>query len=319
MEYKTIADVSKPVSRIVFGTAISAMIRGENAHKLLDAVYAAGINTFDTARAYGMAEKSLGSWIAAKGLRDKVVILSKGAHPLEGSHEPRVTPQAIREDVEKSLMMLQTDFIDIYLLHRDDPKVPAGSLVETLNELREKGKIGIFGGSNWSYQRIDEANEYAYSHDMFGFEASSPALSLAEQKEDPFGGGCVDISGKAHETERNWYLDKGIEVFAYACLGHGFLSGKFRSGEEKKARKTLDEFGRKGYCYPENFERLRRAEVLAARKRASVPQIALAWVLQQPIAPMVICSSSVPKRMNSNLQAFDIELTEEEIRWLSEG
>lgn len=319
MEYKNITDVKNPVSRIVFGTAAPAMMRGENVFGLLDKVFAAGINTFDTARAYGMAEKSLGEWIAARDCRDRVVILSKGAHPLPGSNEPRVTPSAIREDVEQSLRMLGTSFLDIYMLHRDDPRVPAGPLVETLNELREEGKIGVFGGSNWSYGRIDEANEYAYAHDMFGFDVSSPAYSLVRIKEDPWGFGYVDISGREHEAERAWYEDKGVEVFAYASLGHGFLSGKFSSNEKKRAAELLDPCGVRGYLCPRNLECLARAERLAGKRRATVPQIALAWLLQQPLNPMAICSASAAENMLSNIKALDLELDAAELNWLSEG
>ncbi len=319
MEYKNIADIKKPVSRIVFGTAISAMMRGEHVHKLLDEVFAAGVNTFDLARNYGFAERQMGEWMAARGNRDRIVLLTKGAHPSEDFKESRVTPHAIREDLEESLRMLQTDYIDIYLLHRDDPKVPVGPLVETLNELREEGKIGIFGGSNWSCDRIDKANEYAYAHDMVGFQVSSPAYSLAAQDDDPWGGGCVDLSGEAHRRDRAWYQEEGIEVFAYASLAHGFLSGKFRADEAGRACKVLDDFAVKGYCSDANFMRLKRAESLAREKRVTIPQLALAWVLNQPLLPMAVCSASTSKRMISNLKALDVKLTAEEIRWLSEG
>lgn len=318
MEYKKVENVKVPVSRIVFGTAAPAMVSGENVFELLDAAFAAGVNTYDTARIYGMAEKSLGDWIAARGNRDQVVILTKGAHPLPGSDEVRVTPQAIREDVEESLRSLQTDFIDIYLLHRDDPKKPVGPLVETLNELHEEGKIGVFGGSNWTYERMDAANDYAYSHDMFGFEISSPAYSLAEQVQDPWGGGCVGISGEKHIKDRRWYQNKGIEIFGYSSLAHGFLSGKFKANDTKKAAEVLDEFAIRGYCCPKNLERLRRAEKLAERKHVTVAQIALAWVLHQPLQPMTICSASSPDRIFDNVRALDIVLSEEELHYLSE-
>lgn len=319
MEYKRIEDVKLPVSRIVFGTAIPSMSRGENAFELLDAAFEAGINTFDSAKVYGLAEKSLGDWITERGNRNQVVLLTKGAHPLAGSAEVRVTPEAIRVDVEESLQRLQTDFIDIYMLHRDDVKKPVGPLVETLNELREQGKIGIFGGSNWSYQRIDDANEYAYSHDMLGFTVSSPAYSLAEQVEDPWGGGCVCISGSKKSGARRWYTEEGIEIFAYSALAHGFLSGKFTSKDSRQAAEVLDDFAIKGYCCTENLKRLERAEYLAKVKHATVPQIALAWLLQQPMKPMAICSASTVERLLSNLKALDISLTKEEVRWLFEG
>ncbi len=112
MEYKHITDVKNPVSRIVYGTASPAMVRGENMFKLLDEVFAAGVNAFDTARSYGMAENALGAWMAARNNRERVVVLTKGAHPLAGSREPRVTPEAVREDLEKSLKALQTTYVD---------------------------------------------------------------------------------------------------------------------------------------------------------------------------------------------------------------
>lgn len=316
MEYKQITGVRLPVSRIVFGTAIPSMMQGENAFRLLDAAFEEGINAFDLARSYGLAEKSMGAWMDARGNRDRLTLLTKGAHPVSGSMASRVTPEAVRQDAEESLRALHTDFIDVYLLHRDCPKAPVGPLVETLNELREEGKIGIFGGSNWSYGRIDEANEYAYAHDLFGFEASSPAFSLAEQVEDPWGGGCVDISGDRHLRDRSWYQEEGIAVFAYASLAHGFLSGKFRSDEERRALKVLDAFAVRGYCCAENFERLRRAEELAEKKRATVPQIALAYVLSQPFSPMAVCAASSVKKMQSNVKALQVTLTKEELRWL---
>ena len=81
----------------------------------------------------------------------------------------------------------------------------------------------------------------------------------------------------------------------------------------------MDDFAVKGYCSDANFMRLKRAESLAREKRVTIPQLALAWVLNQPLLPMAVCSASTPKRMISNLKALDVKLTAEEIRWLSEG
>lgn len=318
MKYKEIEGVKMPASRMVFGTAIPAMMAGEQVFSLLDAVFDAGINVFDSARIYGFSEKILGEWIAARENRKQIILLTKGAHPLPDSTEVRVTPEAIRMDIHASLQMLQTDYIDIYMLHRDDPKKPVGPLVETLNEFHEKGKIGIFGGSNWSVNRVDMANEYAYAHDMIGFSVSSPAYSLAEQFEDPWGGGCLTISGKAHKKDRAWYKEEGIEVFAYATLAHGFLSGKFSADNGKEAGKFLDKYAIRGYCCPENIERLRRAEKIAKSKNATVPQVALAWVLSQSLEPMAIFSASTIERVQENIKAIDLDLTWGDIQYLNQ-
>ncbi len=318
MEYKQIADVRKPVSRIVFGTDALAMMRGENISKLLDAAFASGINTFDFAGNCRTAERLVGDWMASGRNRESVVIVAKGLHSVTGSGKQRAALEAVREDLEMSLRMFQTDFIDIYLLGGEVSKTPAGPLVETLNELKEEGKIGIFGASSWRYDRIEKANEYAYAHDLIGFTVSRHTYGLAERTPDPKNGGA-DISGEKHKRARRWYMEEGIEVFACESRAHGFLSGKFRADETKRAARILDDLAAREYCRPQNFARLRRAEALARAKRATVPQIALAFALRQPLAPMAVCSAPVLKELASDIRALEITLAEEEIRWLEEG
>lgn len=315
MKYENLEEIKTPVSRIVFGTALPAMIKGENVNDLLDSIYAEGITTFDTAENYGLSEISLGTWIKERKNRDKIVIISKGCHPYG---RDRVTPEDLKHDIEQSFERLNTDYIDIYMLHRDDLKVDVGPIVEILNEYKKAGKIGRFGGSNWTVERIGQANEYARKHGLIPFTVSEPNFGLCDQIGDPWGGGsgCVTISGPAHQADRSWYAENHIPVFAYSSLGRGMFSGMVKSNDMEGAKKILDPNAVKGYCYPENFERLARVEKIAARKNCTVPQIALAWVLNQnfDVFPLV----SVPKAewMASNIEALDIALTKEEIEWL---
>ena len=148
MRYGKIPNVDKKVSRIIFGTASEPFLKGEDENCLLDAVYDQGVNTFDTARVYGLSERSLGSWMAERGIRNQVVILSKCAHPDVPSWRKRINEKEIREDLEKSLRLLRTDYIDIYLLHRDDPEIEAGQreIVRYLSgELTGRERIRLFG------------------------------------------------------------------------------------------------------------------------------------------------------------------------------
>ena len=319
MQYYDLPGLKNRVSRFIFGTAIGSMLAGEDAGALLDAVFAAGINTFDTARIYGEAEVVLGRWIASRGLRDRVNVLTKGCH--HNAYRHRVTPYDLRSDLMDSLARLNMDGVDLYLLHRDDPSVPVGPIVETLNELRAEGKVNCFGGSNWTHERIEAANEYAYAHILVGFSISSPSSSLAEAIGDPWGG-SVHISGPGNRAAREWYRKNNMPVLAYSSLARGFLSGKFSTRSGKTVAETFAHMGEsiaKEYEYPENIERLRRVERLAEVRKLTVAQIALAWALHHPMFVSPILSPSTPEHLEANLQAFEVELTDEEFLYLNLG
>ena len=161
MNYGQIAGVDKPVARLILGTSITSFSDYEHSAQLLDEVFERGGTTIDTAHVYGdgVAERNIGRWLAERGNREQVAIISKGAH--HNDDRKRVTPFDITSDLHDSLARLQTDFIDIYILHRDDEAVAVGPIVEVLNEHQRAGKIGAFGGSNWSHERLQAANDYA--------------------------------------------------------------------------------------------------------------------------------------------------------------
>ena len=329
MNYGRIDHVSKPVSRIVFGTATPALFaafrsvcgdapdfqdRLSAAFRLLDNMYAEGVNCFDCADHYG--EEPLGEWLEARALRGEVVILTKGAH--HNRWRKRVTDFDILHDVHNSLAKLRTDHLDIYMLHRDDPEVPVGPLVDALNRCFDEGKIGAFGGSNWTVERIEEANGYAAKHGLQPFTVSSPNFGLAEQVADPWGGGCISISGASNSAERRWYAENGMPVFAYSTMARGFFSGLVHSGDPEGAKRVLDEPGLKGYACPENFERLRRCEILAREKGLSVAQVAMAWIFnQRDLDVYALVSTSRRENMRANAEAGEIRLREDECRWLN--
>lgn len=329
MQYGAVEYVGKPVSRVVFGTSTPVMFQAfrsvygdapdfserlQRAFDMLDGMYALGINCFDCASQYG--EEPLGEWMEARGLREEVVVLTKGAH--HNAWRKRVTVHDILSDVHDSLAKLRTDHIDIYLLHRDDPDVSVGPILEVLNKLADQGKIRAFGVSNWSLERFREAAGYASARGLRGFGAVSPNYGLAEQVADPWGGGCVSISGEEGKAARGYYAENGIQVFAYSPLARGLFSGRFRSGEPERAREVMDEPGVKGYLSTDNLERLRRCEILAEEKGVTVPEIAMAWLFDQPdLSVFAVSGSSNPDRMRTNIAAAKIGLTAEERAWLN--
>lgn len=311
-EYVHIKGVDIPASRIFFGTALFPMVMGKDVNELLDAVFAAGVNAFDTARGYGLAEKSLGDWIQARNNRDKVVILSKCGN-IDGEGKVCVNRQVIERELAESLATLRTDYIDIYLLHRDDPNTPVGEVIEALNEAKQQGKIKIFGVSNWTDARIREGNEYAAAHGLEGFTASSPNYGLAEQVEDPWGGECVTISGPEYAEARRWYAENQMPVIAYSSLGRGFFSGRFASGDYETAKKVMDPFAQKGYLHECNMRHLKAAERIAEREGVTVAQVAMAYIFHSPMNVFAVVSSKNPERIVENVAASRIVLSAEDM------
>lgn len=328
MKYINVNGINKKCSGLVFGTAtpklFAAVKEGATqadinaAYELLDEVFDAGINTFDCAAHYG--EEIMGSWMESRGNREQCVIITKCAHP--NQWRDRVTDFDILADVHDSLKKLKTDKIDIYMLHRDNHQVPVSVIVDTMNRLHDEGKIGAFGGSNWTHERIQAANEYAAEKGLKGFTVSSPNFGLAQQIADPwkcdahFGDGCVTISGPENVDARKWYAQNPVTVFAYSSLARGFFSGAFRSDEPEKAMKILDGPGTGYYC-PDNIERLRRCEIIAEKKRITVAQAAMAWIYHQSFDVAALSSPVTKEQIMQNIAAIDIELSEEEAAWMN--
>ena len=318
MQYGTIPGVSKPVSRLVQGTANTGFSssKPEEAFALLDMALECGINTFDTAHVYGEGtEALLGRWVRERGVRDQVVILAKGAHPYGGQN--RVTPEDIDADMTESMQRQKLDYFDLYVLHRDDPSVPVGPIVEALNAHKNAGRIGAFGGSNWRYERIQEAQDYAAAHGLTPFAVTSPNYSLAEMYVPPWDG-CLSISGPLFQAARDYYAETDIAVMPWSSMAGGFFSDTYH----RDNLQTFDEDNYftqiciKCYCGETNFERLDRARELAQAKNLTVAQIALAFTLSQPMNLFPLVSSLTQEQFAENSAATELTLTPGELAYL---
>jgi aryl-alcohol dehydrogenase-like predicted oxidoreductase len=318
MLYGSIPGLDKPVSRLVQGTVMVRSDSWDTSVELLDAVVALGGNTFDTAHVYGQGdnERTFGRWVNERGLREQIVIIGKGAH--HNQDRQRVTPFDITADIYDSLARLRTDYIDLYLLHRDNPGVPVGPIVEVLNEHVAAGRIRAFGGSNWTQSRIQAANEYAAAHALVPFAASSPNFSLAIQFKEPWDN-CVSLTGDENEAIRCYYRETQMPLFTWSSLAGGFFSGRFRPDNLDTFTAYLDKLCVQSYCYDENFARYTRAEQLAHKRGVSVPQLALAYVLSQPwnVFTLVGCANGAEFAVNA--AALDLRLTADELAWLERG
>ena len=315
MQYGSVPGVSKPVARLVQGSVMVSTKQQEQTNSLLDGILALGGNTFDTAHGYGGGdvERAFGKWFNSRGVREQIVILGKGCH--HNQDRQRVTPYDISADLHDSLARMKTDYIDLYVLHRDDPSQPVGPIVETLNEHHRAGKIHAFGGSNWSAARVQEANAYAAANGLKPFVASSPNFSLAVQKQAPWDN-CVSISGPAGEAERAWYSASQLPLFFWSSLAGGFFSGRFQRDNLHSFETYLDKLCVETYCTEENFQRLDRTAVLAAEKGMSIPQIAMAYVMSQPLNCFALSGCETPAQFQNNMEALTVRLTPAEVAWL---
>ncbi|MHC4717758.1 MAG: aldo/keto reductase [Planctomycetota bacterium] len=307
MRYGTIEGIDKPVSRLIQGTVMISTDEVDSSLELLDGVYELGCTAFDTALVYGggKSEGMLGRWVADRGVREKVVIVDKGAH--HSSERRRVTPEDIADDVATSLERLGTDYVDLFLLHRDDPGVPVGPVVEALNEHLRAGRIRAFGGSNWSAGRVAEANEYADSHGLTGFAASSPNHSLAIPRDVPWED-CLSISGPAGAADRAWYSETQLPVLFWSSLAGGFFSGRFSRESPGGSGGDMDELAAKCYCTEESFDRLEWAQRVSAEQGLTLPQVALAWVLAEPMNVFALVGCWRRSEFEANIQALKVQL-----------
>lgn len=311
MEYGGIDGIARPVSRLILGTmAYSSEPEERYGHwaAMLDAFLADGGNMLDTANAYsgGRSERMIGRWLRERDNRDQVLILDKGAHPKAGQ-PTRVTPEAIDADVAESLERLQTPYIDLYLLHRDDPAAAVGPIVECLNRHIDAGRLRAIGGSNWTAARLDAANDYAAAHQLRGFTASSPNLGLAVPTE-PLWPGCVSVNAE----ELAWYRRRQFPLLSWSSQARGFFSGRFAPDQPEVDRDVT-----RVYYTDANWERLRRARVLAERKGTTPTRVALAWVLRQSAPTFALIGPLRLEELRDSLAALAVAVSPDEAAWLN--
>lgn len=314
MLYGKITGIDKPISRLVQGTIPLNPDAPDSGFSLLDDTFALGCTAYDTAVVYGPErEKAFGRWVRERGLREKVVILAKGVH--HDNSGPRVTPEGLATDLNNTLAYMETEYIDLYVLHRDNPAVPVGPIVEALNEHLRAGRIRAFGGSNWTHDRIRAANEYAAEHGLTPFAVSSPNFSLAEQVKEPWAN-CVSISGPQNEAARAYYQQTQLPLFTWSSLAGGFFSGRLTRENLAEFESYLDKLAVECYAYDDNFKRLDRVQELAEQKGKTVPQIALAYVMAQPLNIFALVGCQNGSEFKANVDALDIKLTPAEAAYL---
>ncbi|MBV9851999.1 MAG: aldo/keto reductase [Armatimonadetes bacterium] len=301
MRYGRIAGIDKPVSRLVMGSMVMQYpSQLPLTFELLDHFFEIGGNAIDTAYVYG-TERSVGEWIRERGVRERVVLIAKGAATTEA------TPELVTKELNATLDRFGLDHADLFLMHRDNPSVPVSEFVDCLNSHREAGRIRAYGGSNWTPERLEAVHEYAAAHGVPGFAASSPNFSLARWNE-PMWADCVSASDPASRT---WYEKTQMPLLAWSSQGSGFFTGRFRPEDVEAAGDVARVWYNAG-----NWERLRRAQEVGARHGVTALQIALAYVLCQPLNIFALIGPRTTEETRTSAQALAVKLSPDELRYL---
>ncbi len=272
---------------------------------LCDAFYEAGGNVLDSAWLYGhgRCDRLFGQWMESRGVRDDIVLIGKGAH------SPLTYPDVIARQLTESLDRLKTGIIDFYFMHRDNPDVPIGEFVDAMDAELRAGRIRVYGGSNWTRERMDAAFAYAEKNRRHPPGALSNNFSLAEMVHPVWAG----VLAASDEAWKAWLRRRQIPLFAWSSQARGFFTE--RAGRDQRGDPELVN----AWYSETNFARRDRAIEMAKRLGRTPLQVALAYCLHQDFPVIPLIGPLALSELEDSLRAVDIALTPEDVRWLEAG
>jgi aryl-alcohol dehydrogenase-like predicted oxidoreductase len=277
--------------RLVFGTL--DLPDTDLAPRLLDRFHAAGGRALDVANVYrdGESAQAVGRWLRARN-PDGAVLYAKGCHP------PYNSPDLVAAEIDRARNLLGVDRIDVFILHRDDPALPVSAFADALLAQVAAERIGAFGVSNWTVERLRELRAYLDQGGPDHLVAFSNHFSLAEMVSAPWEG-CLATS----KEELHGLVDADVEFLAWSSLATGFFAG----------RETPS------FDSAENRARRDRAAELGARLGLSTASVALAYVFSQPDYVMPCVGTRSEQHLDEALAAAEVRLDAEQVRWLETG
>jgi len=276
----------------------------EHAFQVLDAYAQAGGNFIDTADSYGhwtpagagVSERIIGRWMAARGNRDQIVIATKvGSSP----ERPGLSEGAIRAAIEGSLQRLGVERVDLYYAHRDDPDTPLPETLATLQSLIDAGSVRYAAASNYTPGRLREALALGEREGMASYVALQPEYNLLER--DSYEGELMQVCAGA-----------GLACLPYYGLARGFLSGKYRAGEQPRDSPRAADV-RERYLNERGLAVLERLDAIAGARGVAVAAVALAWLRMQPTVVAPIASATSPAQLRELLDSVALELSGDEL------
>jgi aryl-alcohol dehydrogenase-like predicted oxidoreductase len=302
------------------GVALGSKLNEADSFILMDAFYEHGGNMIDSAQVYAnwlpiepsISETTIGKWMKTRGNRHEMIVTTKGAHPcLETMNIPRMTPAEIVQDLDDSLKRLQVETIDLYWLHRDDSNQSIADILNTLNSQVKSGKIRYFGCSNWTTERIMEAQEYALVHGIQGFSGNQMMWSAAYVNPAKLGDPTLVTMGK---KMKKLHLTSGLTAFPYSSQAQGLFS-KLHLGKLTFNNQQINPI----YDSEENRNRLQRIERVALDHSLSISQVGLGYLLSQPFSTIPIVGCYTVEQLNECLLAEQVEFSLEELEYLENG
>src|ERR1700760_524594 len=312
MENRRLGQSSLQVSPIALGCNVFGWTVDEKASfALLDAWVDAGFNFLDTADVYsrwhtgnsgGESETIIGKWLKARGNREKVVLATKlGIEMAPG--KKGLSRAYMQTAIEDSLRRLQTDYIDLYQSHRDDPETPIEETLSAYADLIKQGKVREIGASNFTAPRLAESLRISSEKNLPRYQSLQPLYSLVERTE--FEGPLEDLC-----------LKEKVGVIGYYSLASGFLTGKYRARADMEGRtrgarveKYLNDYG---------FGVVKALDEVAARYEAKPGQIALAWLIARPSVTAPIASATTLEQVAELVEAAEIDLDPDSIQKIDE-
>lgn len=282
--------------------------------RLVERYAAAGGNLYDTAHVYaawlpdgvGASERELGRVLRRTGLLREAVIVTKGGHPSFGDHyrrpEAYLSPALLARDLEESLERLDVQHIDLWILHRDDSRVPVDEILDACGQAVASGRVGHLGASNWTVARLAEAAAWAARSGRPGFEVSQMQWSLATPD---WPAGPDPAMRTVSPRDAVWYAAAALPVLAYSSTATGYFAGRPNSA--------------KTFGYGDNPARKARAESLAAELGCTPTQVALSWLMHQPVQVIPLTGTTSTEHLDEAIGACQVALSAEQVRWLAEG
>lgn len=307
MRYFDVPGVTTPAAVVCLGVSEFGTRFDEAASfALLDRFAEHGGNFYDSAHVYadwvpggaGASERTLGNWLRSRGVRSRSVVATKGGHPrLETMGVSRLRPEDLARDIEESLARLRTDAIDLYYVHRDDPAIPVGEIMDALEQERGRGRLRAVGASNWTTPRLQAAADYTAAKGTPSFVASQIAWSLARTN------GASDTVGAGHAVAMDdagyaYYARHAVPVIPYTSQAGGFFAHPYDEGERRYA----------AYHGAANGRSWNRVQELAEVVGISPNCVALAYLLNDPVCGAVVVGAHTPEQIRDSCQASGVVL-----------